>query len=93
MSLTAPFTEAEIKEAVFGCLLEEPQVLDGLSFLFYQKFWNLIKNDLIAIFHDFYKGELDLSRLNFDLVTLIPKVGDANNMKHFRPISLLNCSF
>jgi hypothetical protein len=45
------------------------------------------------LFDDFYKGELDLNRLNFALVTLIPKVGDASDMKHFRPISLLNCSF
>jgi len=27
------------------------------------------------------------------LVTLIPKVGEATNMKQFRPIGLLNCSF
>lgn len=45
------------------------------------------------MFEDFHKGELDLSRLNFALVTLIPKVGEATNMKQFRPISLLNCSF
>jgi len=45
------------------------------------------------MFNDFYKGDLDLERLNFALVTLIPKVGDANNMKQFRPISLLNRSF
>jgi len=45
------------------------------------------------MFNDFFKGDLDLSRLNFSLVTLIPKVGDATNMKQFRPISLLNCSF
>ena len=92
-SLIAPFTEAEIKEAVFSCYVEGAPGPDGLSFLFYQKFWNLIKADLIDMFNDFFKGDLDLSRLNFSLVTLIPKVGDATNMKQFRPISLLNCSF
>jgi hypothetical protein len=45
------------------------------------------------MFEGFHKVELDLSRLNFSLVTLIPKVGDATNMKLFRHISLLNCSF
>lgn len=39
------------------------------------------------------KEKLDLYRLNCALVTLIPKVGEATNMKHFKPISLLNCSF
>lgn len=47
----------------------------------------------MALFEDFHKGVLDLKRLNFALVTLIPKVGEATNMKQFRPISLLNCSF
>jgi hypothetical protein len=45
------------------------------------------------MFEDFHKGDLDLSRLNFALVTLIPKGGEATNMKQFRPISLQNCSF
>jgi hypothetical protein len=45
------------------------------------------------MFEDFYKGELDVYRLNFALVTLVPKVNEACNMKQFRPISLLNCSF
>lgn len=45
------------------------------------------------MFEDFYKGELDVYRLNFALVTLVSKVNEACNMKQFRPISLLNCSF
>lgn len=52
-----------------------------------------MKNDIVALFADFHKGKLDLWRLNFALLTLIPKVGDATNMKLSRPISLLNCSF
>lgn len=91
--LTKPFSEEEIKEAIFSCYLEGAPGLDGLSFLFYQKFWDIIKKDILALFDDFYKGCLDIYRLNFALVTLIPKVNDACNMKQFRPISLLNCSF
>jgi hypothetical protein len=45
------------------------------------------------MFDDFYTGKLSLFRLNFVVLTLIPKVKDASEMKSFRPISLLNCSF
>lgn len=79
--LIAPFTENEIKEAVFSCYAEGAPGPDGLPFLFYQKFWNLIKSDVVDLFNDFHKGVLDLKRLNFALVTLIPKVGEATNMK------------
>jgi hypothetical protein len=45
------------------------------------------------MFVDFQQGSLDLKRLKFALVTLIPKVNEASNMKQFRPISLINYSF
>lgn len=91
--LMAPFSKPEIKSAIFSCYAEGAPGPDGLPFLFYQKLWDLVKKDLVDMFEDFYKGRLDLFRLNCALVTLIPKVGEASNMKQFRPISLLNCSF
>jgi hypothetical protein len=66
---------------------------DGFSFLFYQTFWDLIKPDLVALFRSFEKGELDLARLNYAMITLIPKENDAKHLKKFRPIILINCSF
>jgi hypothetical protein len=66
---------------------------DGLSFMFYQCFWDLIKHDLINLFEDWFEGDLDTFRLNFAMITLTPKENDAREMKKFRPISLLNCSF
>jgi hypothetical protein len=65
---------------------------DGFSFLLYQNFWALIKSDFMALVRDFEKGTLDVSRLNFAIITLIPKEQDARDMKKFRPISLGNCS-
>ena len=43
--------------------------------------------------NDFYMGNLDISRLNYGVITLVPKVAEANNVKLFRPICLLNVSF
>jgi hypothetical protein len=45
------------------------------------------------MFKDLHAGRLDLYRLNFALVTLIPKEQDARTMNKFRTISLLNCSY
>ena len=65
---------------------------DGLSFLFYQHFWEVIKHDFMALVTDFENGTLDVQRLNYSIVTLIPKEPDAKNMRKFRPICLSNCS-
>jgi hypothetical protein len=91
--LDAPFTEDEIKEAVFGSYAEGALGLDGFTFLFYLKFWETIQNDLINLFRYFDNNSTDLFRLNFSLVTLIQKEVDARNLKKFRPIALSNCCF
>jgi hypothetical protein len=79
-SLTAPFSEVEIKEAVFSCYADGAPWPDGISFLFYQKFC-VVKIDLVNMFNDFFKGELDLYRLNFAMMSPIPKEERARNMK------------
>ena len=91
--LTKPFTEEEIKEVVFSCYSDGTPGPDGVSFMFYQKFWGIVKNDLLAMFNDFHQGKLDLHKINFALITLIPKEEGARSMMKFRPISLINCSF
>ena len=45
------------------------------------------------MFTEFYNGDLDIYRLNFAILTLIPKEKHATTMNKFRPISLLNCIF
>lgn len=52
-----------------------------------------MKDDLLAMFRDLQPGSLDLYRLNFAMITLIPKEADARTTQKFRPISLLNYSF
>jgi hypothetical protein len=46
------------------------------------------------MFEDFFFEEnLDMYRLNFALITIIPTKNDARTMNKFRPIRLLNCSY
>lgn len=72
-SLQQEFTEKEIKDAIFSSNVNGAPSPDGFSFLFYQTFWDVIKQDFMALVHDFCCGNLDLSRLNFYIVTLLPK--------------------
>jgi hypothetical protein len=91
--LEADFTEEEVREAVFGSYADGAPGPNGLSFLFYQVFWEVIKKDLMMLVNCFDRGQLDLDRLNYGMITLIPKEHEAKTLKKFRPISLLNCSF
>jgi hypothetical protein len=56
-------------------------------------FWNVVKDDLLALFDAFHKGELPLFSLNFGYIILVPKSKDAMSIQHYRPICLLNVSF
>jgi hypothetical protein len=92
-NLESSFTEEEVKKAIFYSYSDGALGPDGLPFCFYQHFWDMVKEDIMAMFSDFYHGKLDIYRLNFAILTLIPKEPDASSMKIIRPISLLNCSF
>jgi hypothetical protein len=63
--LDADFTKQEVKDAIFGSYAEGAPGPDGFPFLFYQHFWDLVKEDLLLLFNDWNRGELDLFRLNF----------------------------
>ena len=87
-TLQQPFTEEEIRQAIFESYYSSAPGPDGFSFLFYQRFWGLIKNDFMALVREFESGEMNVARLNYAIITLIPKEPDARDMKKFRPISL-----
>jgi hypothetical protein len=53
----------------------------------------VIHDDVMNMVKAFQEGNLDLFRLKFAMLTLVGKVDNAVDMKNFRPISLLNCSF
>lgn len=53
-NLITPFTEAEIHRAVFASEAQGAPGPDGLSFAFYQFFWDLIKTDLLLLCRQFY---------------------------------------
>jgi endonuclease/exonuclease/phosphatase family metal-dependent hydrolase len=66
---------------------------DGLPVIFFKKFWPLLRKQILAILNGFALGIVDIARLNFGILSLIPKVPGAYNIKQFRPIALINVIF
>jgi len=82
-----------VRNAVFLMEHNKAPGPDGFPAEFYQVFWNVIKDDLMALFSDFHREDLNLFSLNFGIITLIPKVADATRIQQYRPICVLNVSF
>jgi hypothetical protein len=66
---------------------------DHIPIEFYQACWEGVKTDLCNLFSELWENKLDLGRLNYGVITLIPKLKEATMIKQYRPICLLNVSF
>ncbi|CAM8877429.1 unnamed protein product [Rhodiola kirilowii] len=88
--LKAPFTEGEVKRALFQMHPTKAPGLDGFSALFCQNNWAIVGNDVTReVLEVLNNGRLDV-RLNETLIVLIPKVKVAERVEDLRPISLCN---
>jgi len=45
---------------------------DDFPTIFYQLFWTEIKSDIMWIMKDFWNGQLDMGRINYANIVLIP---------------------
>jgi hypothetical protein len=61
--LLAEFVEKEVRETIFQMKHNKASGPDGFPAEFYQVFWSLIKDDLMAMFSDFHAGDLPLFAL------------------------------
>ncbi|XP_071926833.1 uncharacterized protein [Coffea arabica] len=83
--------EAEIRKAVFVLHPNKAPEPDGMTPIFFQKFWNIIKYDLIAAIGSFFHSSNMLKAINETIVTLlIPKIPYPVLVSQYRPISLYN---
>nr|GEV81248.1 RNA-directed DNA polymerase, eukaryota [Tanacetum cinerariifolium] len=79
----------EIRLAVWNCGENKSPGLDGYSFEFFRKYWNLVGFDLCdAVEHFFETGSFP-NGCNSSFVALIPKITDAKFVIDFWLISLI----
>ena len=86
-------TEEEVRLALFMMHPEKAPGPDGMTALFFQHSWHIIKNDLLEMVNSFLiSGKLD-TRLNITNICLIPKKERPTRMTELRPISLCNVGY
>jgi hypothetical protein len=89
-SLLFPITEEEVKIALFQMNPSKAPGPDGMSALFFQKYWHVIGTDITSAVLDCISSRKLLKSVNYMHIALIPKVANPESMGQFRPISLCN---
>jgi hypothetical protein len=91
--LTQPFCRKEVKDALDQMEHNKAAGPDAIPAEFFQTCWEVVRGDIMEMFHDLFEGKLDVSRINYGVITLLPKVIDAEKIQQYRPICLLNCLY
>jgi hypothetical protein len=93
LSLEDDLTIAELDSAIEGANKNSAAGLDGLSTRFIVRYWHIFRKPLHKYASTaFRKGELTVS-FRTSIIKLIPKKGNANDIRKWCPISLLGCLY
>ncbi|KAM5578651.1 hypothetical protein ABKV19_008793 [Rosa sericea] len=88
--LTAPYSDSEIKKALFQMHPSKSPGPDGMSPCFFQKFWHVVEKDVcMAVREILCTGQISQGS-NFTHLTLIPKIKEPKLVSDLRPIALCN---
>ncbi|GKA93672.1 putative RNA-directed DNA polymerase, partial [Tanacetum coccineum] len=91
--LDAPFSNSEIKEAVWNCGGSKAPGPDGFTFNFIKHYWDILSKDFIDMVKKFEMDGYILRGCNPSFIALVPKIQDPLHIKDYRPISLIGCQY
>ncbi|KAM1949581.1 hypothetical protein ACFX15_009620 [Malus domestica] len=91
--LEGEISTEEVREAVFQMQPSKASGPDGMNPFFFQKFWNIVGEDITNAIKNFQASGKLLKQINFTYVSLIPKTKQPEEVTQFRPISLCNVLF
>jgi len=66
---------------------------DGFGAVFFQCYWDIVKNDVINAVLEFFTRDWIVLNFNANTIILIPKVPDVINVGQYKPIALANFKF
>lgn len=91
--LTKDISKEEIKAALIQMNPLKATGLDGFNVFFFQRYWDVVKNEVCnCVFNFFKRGEMP-STLNHTNIILIPKMKGPFTPMDYRPISLCNVAY
>jgi len=90
-SLTKPFSQVEVKQAIWDCDSFKSPGPDGINFGFIKDFWELIKDDFMRFLTEVHCNGKLTKGVNSTFIALIPKVNSPQRLNDFRPIFLVGC--
>ncbi|KAL0436253.1 UNVERIFIED_CONTAM: putative ribonuclease H protein [Sesamum radiatum] len=88
--LIQPYTEAEVTRALHQMADFKSPGPDGMSPIFYQKFWHIVKQDVVPCVLSLLSSCHMHPHFNDTHIVLIPKCKNPEYLSQFRPISLCN---
>ena len=88
-ALELPFFEVEIYAALMGMNGDKAPGPDGFTIAFWQKCWEIVKEDVLDMFKEFHEQNSFIRSLNHTFLVLLPKKGGVEDLGDYRPISLL----
>ena len=86
--LIAPFSDIELKDAVWSCAGDKCPGPDGFNFNFIKEFWGLMQPDFRRFVDEFHAHGTFPRGSNASFVALIPKITQPQSLNDYRPISL-----
>ena len=88
-SLEITFLMEEVSSTLSDLNGDKALGLDGLTVAFWQSCWDIVRDDVMRMFRDFHETGKFVRSLNATFIVMIPMKGGAEDLKDFRPISLV----
>ncbi|XP_024200181.1 uncharacterized protein LOC112203446 [Rosa chinensis] len=86
----SPYTQDEVRCALFQMYPTTSPWPDGMPPLFFQHYWEHIGGDVLEAVQSFLQTGQLLKKINFTHICLIPKINNPEHMSDLRPIALCN---